>query len=209
LLETSLQRVRQALALAEFDVTRAHRLLAPIPRTMWRPPERTGAPRQGAVLLLLYPADSGLNLVLIRRPHDLAAHAGQIAFPGGQREPGESLYKTALRETEEEVGIRPTAVERLGELSTIYISVSDFEVHPFVGWHATAPVFYPNRSEVAEILESPLTTLLDPAAQVSETWQLRGVDVEVPFYQLGRHKVWGATAIILSEFIERLRAIKA
>ncbi len=207
--EISLPRIRQALALSGFDALRAQQRMAPEPRPLRRPVTVPDQARQGAVLVLLYPGTAGPDLVFIRRPDDLNAHAGQIAFPGGQQDRDERLVETALRETKEEIGVPPGAIQVLGTLSPIYIPVSDFEVHPFVGWHAGRPRFTPSADEVAEILEAPLNGLLDPTRREVETWFLYGMDVVVPFFRLGPHKVWGATAIILEELIERLRVVAA
>ena len=173
---------------------------------MSRPPEQQGDPRQGAVLLLLFPRQHELRFVLTRRRDDLAAHAGQISLPGGRREDGESLQETALREANEEIGIDRNAVAILGRLAPLYILPSDFEVFPFVGWHEEPPAFVPQLSEVAEIIEVPLADLLDKKSRGEEVWRRRGITMNVPFFQVGAHKVWGATAMMLSEFAERLYA---
>jgi hypothetical protein len=95
----------------------------------------------------------------------------------------------------------------LGELTPLYIPPSDFEVHPIVAWYANGkrPSFTPSDAEVAEILETPLSYLLTPASRGEETWTLRGYDVRVPFFNIQGHKVWGATAMMLSELVERLK----
>ena len=199
--------IEHALQLPQFDSAAAHARLMPTARVTRRPAGTPGQPRQGAVLLLLYCKNNAWHVVLTRRRENLQSHAGQISFPGGRREAQESLAATALRETHEEVGIPPAGVRLLGQLTTLYIPPSDFEVHPFVGWHSQPVTMHPDPAEVAEILEVPLAHLLDPATQQSEQWELRGMAVEVPFYQVGPHKVWGATAMMLSEFMERLRAV--
>ncbi|MCA9938242.1 MAG: CoA pyrophosphatase, partial [Anaerolineales bacterium] len=206
----SRHQIVEALRLADFDPAPAQQLMAPVPRALRPSFDRFGRARQGAVMLLLYPgADGEISTLLTRRPETLNAHAGQIAFPGGRQDAGEALTQTALRETFEEVGVWPRQVDVLGALTTIYIPVTDYEVHPFVGWMPARPTFQPNTDEVAELIETPLSLLLAPETRVVETWQLRGFDVLVPFFQVGEHKVWGATAIILSEFVERLRTVRA
>ena len=143
---------------------------------------------------------------MTRRRDDLQSHAGQISFPGGQREGDESMEETALREAQEEIGIQANALSILGRLATLYIPPSDYEVHPYVAWHQQQPSFTPQYDEVAEILEVPLFFLLDPANRYEEPWMLQGYEVQVPYFLVNSHKVWGATAMMLSEFIERLRA---
>lgn len=172
---------------------------------MARQHDRQGDPRQGAVLLLLYRREDRLHFVLTRRRDDLAAHAGQISLPGGRREDGEPLKKTALREAHEEIGVEPRAITILGRLATLYIAPSDFEVVPYVGWHQQTPSFVPQYSEVAEIIETPLQSILDERVRRQEVWERQGDAIFVPYFQIGAHKVWGATAMMLSEFAERLR----
>jgi 8-oxo-dGTP pyrophosphatase MutT (NUDIX family) len=201
-------QIQQALNLDDFDPIAAQMKMAPRPRITVRLPETPGQPRQGGVLILLYEKMGQTHLVLTRRRDDLQSHAGQVSFPGGRREDGESLQTTALRETFEEVGILPTELALLGRLSSLYIPPSDYEVHPFVAWYTNGrPTFIPQESEVAEILEVPLSHLLDPATRLEEPWEIRGFQLNVPFYLVTGHKVWGATAMMLSEFLERMRMV--
>ena len=200
------EKIQQALSLPHFDVSASHGRMTPKPRGL-RPPEMPGQPKQGAVLVIVYAKNGEAYLVLTRRHDDLNAHAGQISFPGGQVETGETMPKAAMREANEEIGLSISNLVILGELSTIYIPPTDFEVHPFVAWHQGIPHFTPQDSEVAEILEVPISHLLDPEMHHEEVWDIRGFSVEVPFYQVGPHKVWGATAIMLSEFLDRLRMV--
>ena len=200
--------VIRAIELEAFDVFAAHRRMLPVNRRRIRPDDRVGKPRVGSVLLLLYRHEGKLCLVLTRRPETLNSHAGQISFPGGRQEPGESLAQTALRETFEEVGVPMTEIELLGQLSDTYIPPSDFEVHPFVGVMKgeKRPFFQPNAYEVAEILEVPVNHLLNPNTRKEIMWEFQGEPIDVPYFDVDGHKVWGATAIMLNEFIERLRA---
>lgn len=202
----SQEDIRRALALPGFDHEAAQQQMIPRPRGV-RPLESAGQPRQGAVLVALYDTDGQTHLVLTRRRDDLNDHAGQIAFPGGRREDGETLESTAVREAEEEIGLRPAALTILGRLNCMYIPPTDYEVYPFVAWHNGRPRFRRQANEVAEILEVYLAYLLSPECQFEETWDYKGMTVQVPFYLVGAHKVWGATAMILSEFLERLRTI--
>ena len=183
--------------------------MQPVPRENRRPPSRPGEPRLGAVLMLLYEKERQIHLVLTRRRDDLQAHAGQISLPGGRRESREALQHTALRETREEVGVLPAAITVLGRLTPLYIYPSDFEVHPFVGWYDGVPAFRPQPAEVAEIIETPLAALFDEQTRREEMWEWRDGALHVPFYQIGEHKVWGATAMMLSDFVERVRAVEA
>ncbi len=207
----TLDDVRAALRLAAFDGPVAQRRMAPIARPMLRAAGRPEGPRLGAVLILLYCADDDLHVVLTQRPEYDGVHAGQVSCPGGRHEPPESLGQTALRETYEEIGVPPADVELLGQLTSLYVMPSDFEVHPFVGRYLGdgRPSFIPDTREVAAILEVPLRLLLDPATRAEEEMELRGgLRLPVPFFRVGEHRVWGATAMILSEFVERLRQVR-
>ncbi len=201
--------VKQALSLDDFDAYQAQIKMTPSSRAIRRPDNRTGEARLGGVLLLLFNKNDELHLVLTRRRDDLNSHAGQMSFPGGRRDDGETLLMTALRETQEEIGIISHSLKVLGQLTTLYIPPSDFEVHPFVAWYVDdrRPEFSPNPDEVAEIIEMPVRSFFDPSIRGEEPWDFRGHSITVPFYRVGNHKVWGATAMMISEFVERLRAV--
>ena len=204
----SKDEIRRALELPAFDAETAQQKMIPRPRGV-RPPGMAGRPREGAVLVVLYDKGPRTHLVLTRRRDDLNDHAGQISFPGGRREEGEALQMTAVREAEEEIGLDPVALTVLGRLTCLYIPPTDYEVHPFVAWYEGPPSFQQQAAEVAEIIETPVSFLLDPANSFEEPWDYRGMTVQVPFYQVASHKVWGATAMMLSEFLERLRIVSA
>jgi 8-oxo-dGTP pyrophosphatase MutT (NUDIX family) len=160
--------------------------------------------RRAGVLLLLYPGDEGLSLVLTRRTESVQSHQGQISLPGGSLEPGETAEEAAIREANEELAVDPTALTILGQLSPLYIPPSGFCIYPIVAYAEERPDFVPSDGEVAEVIEEPLDHLVDSATCVEEVWQLRGQAVRVPFYQIGRNKVWGATAMVLCEFVTLL-----
>jgi 8-oxo-dGTP pyrophosphatase MutT (NUDIX family) len=200
--EPSLEDVRRALArpLPGLD---AHLKMAPQPRPGWNPgAELPDGCREGGVLILLYPRLGRLHLVLTRRTETLRSHKGQISLPGGTREGDESLVQTALRETCEELGVPPDGSQVLGHLSPLYTPPSNYCIHPFVAYYPAAPNFYPDPLEVAEVLEAPVAWLLDPARRRVEHWTDARFDSarRVPFFDIQGHAVWGATAMILSEF---------
>ncbi len=201
--------IKKALTLSDFDSLEAQLKMTPVVRPVRRPPERAGQVRLGGVLALFYHRHDELYLVLTRRRDDLNSHAGQISFPGGKRDDGESLLETALRETEEEIGVGPTHIQVLGQLSMLYIPPSDFEVHPYVAYYdnGSPPSFIPSEAEVAEIIEAPFRLFFDPEVRRQEPWNLRGTDILVPYFQLGSHKIWGATAMMLNELIERVQRV--
>jgi 8-oxo-dGTP pyrophosphatase MutT (NUDIX family) len=213
-LAISLHTIQSALTLPHFDepqIRQAQNLMSPRPRLTQRPQSFPGEVRLGGVLILFYRWSGQTYLVLTRRRDDLRTHAGQISFPGGRHEAPETLQETALRETEEEIGIAPDAVKVLGQLTPVYILPSDFEVHPFVGWYENGsgaivrPAFSPDPAEVAEIIEVPLTHLLSPDVRREEPRTISGYQLTIPYFAVGPHKVWGATAVMLSELLERLR----
>jgi len=199
--------VEQALHLPGFKARLAQRQMSPRPRALKRPLAKPGRARLGGVLLLLYPQDDQLVFALTRRTDTVESHQGQISLPGGAHEDDEELAETALRETDEELGGCRNDCRMLGRLASLYILPSDFEIHPFVAYRSRRPNFEPSPAEVAELLEVPLTCLLDPAVHQEEEWEIQGIQVQVPFYHFYGHKVWGATAMVLSELEHRLRAV--
>jgi 8-oxo-dGTP pyrophosphatase MutT (NUDIX family) len=198
----SIEHVRAAMR-GPLPGLRAQVTMAPRPRLL-SPPSGV-EPRKAGVLLILYPIHSALHLVLTVRTSDLDHHSGQISLPGGGWEEGDSsLQETALREAYEEIGVATDDLEVLGPLTPLYIPPSNNVIHPFVAYTPGRPTFHPDPREVAELLEVPLHLLLDPATRREEDWIWRGVPLYVPFYAVGHHKVWGATAIVLAEFLALL-----
>ncbi len=195
--------LRRALQLNGFDARAAQRQMAPVPRG-WE--KRAGYPKQAAVMVLIFAdAAARLHLVLTLRNADLRGHSGQVSFPGGGAEPGDKdALDTARRETVEEIGICAARVQPLGFLSDLYIPASHYAVTPVVARYAGMPAFSPNAMEVAELFTFALDDLLRPELKAVERRLIRGVDVRVPYYAINRHKVWGATAIMLSELEGRL-----
>jgi 8-oxo-dGTP pyrophosphatase MutT (NUDIX family) len=164
--------------------------------------------KRAGVLVLLYPLNEQLCFPLTQRPDSVEYHKGQISLPGGSQENGESLCQTALREAQEEIGVDANAVEVIGQLSQLYVPPSNFCIRPFVGYVAQRPNFRIEAVEVAELIEAPLHALLDSATVHVEDWELRGSLWPIPFYQFGPHKVWGATAMILSELVAMLKGMQ-
>lgn len=164
----------------------------------WEPPPPG---RTAAGLLLLYPHNGGVAVPLTVRATHLARHAGQISLPGGATDPGETLVDAALREASEEVGVDPNQVRVLGELTPVHVLVSGFTLHPIVGVTDSRPDFVPAPEEVDEVLEVALDDLRD-ASRIRQGTRIReGVAIEYPYFDLHGHQVWGATAMILGEFI--------
>lgn len=169
------------------------------------PPEGV-TPRQSAALLLLYPQDGELWLPLTVRSARLTTHRGEVSLPGGGADPGDaSPAHTALREAHEELGVEPASVEVLGTLAAFYIPPSNNVLTPVVGMSAATPELRPDPHEVDAAFSVPLRALLDPATVQEEIWERAGARLRVPFYALNGHKVWGATALLLSELVARVR----
>ncbi len=157
--------------------------------------------RMAAALLLLYPGQDGVAIPLTVRASTLMRHAGQISLPGGATDPGETLAEAALREASEEIGIDPSTVRVLGELTPVHVIVSGFTLHPVVGVTDTRPTFQAAPDEVAEIVEVRLEDLRDASRIRTGTRVREGVAVEYPYFDLYGHQVWGATAMVLGEFV--------
>ncbi|MBI4494807.1 MAG: CoA pyrophosphatase [Chloroflexi bacterium] len=175
----------------------------PVARLAGPPPGRQ--PRHAAVLVLFYPRRNQVTVLLIRRQEYAGHHSGQIGLPGGSIEPDDAdALAAALREAREEVGLERRRLELWGRLQPHYIPVSNFLVEPFLAWSATRPRLRPDPIEVAEVVEAPLATLLDPHTLEEEVWTVGGQRLVVPFFRVGPHKVWGATAHILDQVRWRL-----
>jgi len=162
-----------------------------------------GSARRAGVLVPLFVREGMLWVVFTRRTDTVAHHRGQISFPGGAEEPGdEDLSQTALRETEEELGVRPDDVKLLGKLSPM-VTVTDFYVEPYVAAIPQPYVFTPAESEIAEVVEAPIGALTDPA--IKETKLLPDREEPVLFYHYRDQVIWGATARMLAELLEALK----
>ena len=159
-------------------------------------------PRRSAVMIMLYETDQGIKFPLIVRPVYDGVHSGQVALPGGSVEHSDrSLFETALRETEEETGIFKNNVKVIGKLTELYIPPSNFLVTPFVGIHTSKPLFIPHSREVARIVELNLEKIMDEKLIYEKNMKLSsGVTALTPYYDFDGLVVWGATAMILSEF---------
>lgn len=169
-------------------------------------PPQGVTPRAGAVLVLLYPDGHDLRLLLTVRSDRMNHHRGEVALPGGASDANDhDVVATALRECREELGIQPQ-ITIWGLLSTIYIAPSNFRITPVVGFVEHLPALNPNNAEVSEVFTISLQELLNPDTVRIEPWTLRGHEVLVPFFAIGGHKVWGATALILSELRARMRS---
>ena len=166
--------------------------------------------KESAVLILLFPdGKRKTQMVLIQRADYKGTHGGQIALPGGKiEERDQTLLDTALRETEEEIGVPINMVKHIGALTPLFIPVSHFKVHPFIGYVQDPPSYIPDPVEVSGVIDFPLHTLIQDHAVQSGLVPIRGQELKVPYFQIKEHIVWGATAMILSEFVSVLDTFK-
>jgi len=155
-----------------------------------------------AVLVPLYGWPERPGLVFTERRHDLRRHAGEISFPGGRRDEGESYLQTALREAHEEIALDPAVVEIIGALPPIGTFVTNFKVHPIVGLIEADLSYVASPTEVEAILVFELDTLRESFAM--RRLVRRGIPIRTPTYVVGEHLIWGATARILGDLLDRL-----
>ena len=166
-------------------------------------------PKIASTLLLFYPKDGETFFCLIERQEYEGTHSNQISFPGGKNESGESMKETALRETNEEIGVDPISINIIGELTQVFVPPSNFLIHPFVGYCDFTPDFKASEREVKRIIEVNIKDLFKKDViknkKMSFKKSSRNVDFEVPYLDLNNKIVWGATSIILNEFRKMLQ----
>jgi 8-oxo-dGTP pyrophosphatase MutT (NUDIX family) len=178
--------------------------LAPIPRREWPPGLSPARIRSAAGLLLVFPAGGQAHIVLTVRADTLGRHSGQVSLPGGVVEPGETLEQAALREAHEEIALPPEGVRVLGALTPLDIAVSGFRLHPIVGTVEEHPALYAADGEVARVLEISIAQLMDPSAFAWRTMTRAGGQIRVPTLHAEGADIWGATAMVVSEFLTML-----
>ena len=167
------------------------------------------SPKLSSVLILFFPEGDKTKLTLIQRPEYDGVHGGQIAFPGGKMEEiDKSLMNTALRECYEEIGVEPDKIKIIGKLSQLYIPPSNYLVEPFVGYTDIKPDFCADPDEVSEILFIDLDELLNESSFQHKEINIRHLRTKVPCYFINEKIIWGATSMILSEFLEVIKPNK-
>ena len=199
------ENIRKALSQA-LPGSVSHMKMLPLNRELMASYEDQSRIKHSSVLLLLYIDNQELNVCLIKRPEHMKHHAGQIALPGGRIEKGETAIETALRETWEEIGITSDQIEILGSLSELFVQVSRFQIHPFVGWLDKKPEFVINKNEVEKTISFPVK-LINNSDEV-ELHTISGL-LKVPCVQFEDEIIWGATGMILSEFSDVLHQYQA
>jgi 8-oxo-dGTP pyrophosphatase MutT (NUDIX family) len=193
----------------ELPAEKAHFQMAPMERIeaakIFKPNETT---KKGGVLILIYPKENKIYFPLTLRSENTGVHSGQVSFPGGRQDEGEDLIETALRETWEEIGVEVSKNQVIGQLSPFYIPPSNYLVYPSLAAISHTPTFKPNPSEVQEMLEIDLNDFKTNIPRKIGEIKARYLNANVPYYDLQGFKVWGATAMILSEFIEILNDLE-
>ncbi len=164
--------------------------------------EVQGGRTHSAVLVPLYVDGGAVHAVFTRRRDDLRRHAGEISFPGGRREPGETLLQAALREAHEEVGLPPEDVDVVGALEPVGTFVTNYAIYPFVGVIAPGTAWVPQAREVAEVLELSLEEVR--AAHAEKRLVRRGIPFRTDTYEVGDAMIWGATARIVADLLRRV-----
>jgi len=157
--------------------------------------------REGGVMILLYQKEGSLHFPLIQRPDYDGVHAKQMSFPGGKKDDDdESLTITAIRETEEEIGVDSGKIEVVGSLTELFIIASNFNVLPVIGILNEPPEFLADEHEVDEIISVKIEDLMNDSLQKEKPLTiLQGITINAPYFDLNDKVVWGATAMILSE----------
>ncbi len=165
--------------------------------------------RHSAVLVPLYDGPDGAEVLLTRRSQALRNHRGEVSFPGGRMDPGETPLQTALREAHEEVALDPSLPHVLGELDHLSTVASRSRIVPIVASLPGRPVVRPSRSEVARVLFVPLADLLTPGTYREELWGSPPLDRSITFFELDDETIWGATARMLAQLLGLALGIEA
>lgn len=185
----------------------AQHLMAPLGRRQtWPESLNLSRVRRAAVLMLLTDAADRPELILIKRTQYPGVHSGQISLPGGKKEDTDLNYEqTALRETEEEIGVPPHLIKLIGPLSELYIPPSNFLVQPYLGISDRKLNFKPEKIEVQLVIPIDLNKLFHPKSQGEFYVESHGIQIKVPAYKVNEHIIWGATAMMISELKELLK----
>jgi 8-oxo-dGTP pyrophosphatase MutT (NUDIX family) len=194
----NIEAIKEALKI-ELPGINAHKRMAPPNREIIKP-ENVENIFTSAVLLLIFPIENELHLCLTRRTENMKNHPGQISFPGGRCEIHEKdPVVTALRETHEEIGIDSNKISIIGKLSDVYIPVSKFIIHPYVGFSTSALKFRVNKSEVDQLIVIKLSEFINPDSRITKNINTTTGKMDVPCYFINGHVIWGATSMMIAE----------
>jgi 8-oxo-dGTP pyrophosphatase MutT (NUDIX family) len=199
MIDIQVQQLQECLK-KELPGPSAQQLMAPSIRPPGLAHFDGSSPRSSGVMILLFPGAQGISTVFILRTQG-GPHGGQISLPGGKQENSDKdLIETARRETFEEIGVDPVGIKDIGTLTPLYVPHSNFIIQPVIGWIAFNPVFVLDQKEVAGVIVVPLKQLFDPANRRTMTLHRSGAEITAPYYKADNHRIWGATAMIISEF---------
>lgn len=204
--EHKISKVDLHLALNEqVDVHEIRQHIMPLGKTNEFPQENIVS-KQSAVMMLFYREMDKLMLCLTKRSEKLNHHPGQISFPGGQCDVHElaNPLLAALRETNEEIGIGEDQIELLGKLTELYVPISNFTIHPYVGWMDKKPVFNINEHEVEQMILVNFASLLDPVSRTLKSVDTMVGKMDVPCYFIDGQLIWGATSMMIAELEAKL-----
>ncbi len=201
--------LRAAFHLKDLDGREAQRAFEPARRGSPPPLRSAGPLRDAAALAYVFERDARLCLPLTLRRDDLPEHKGQVSLPGGRPAAGESLFETALREAQEEIGLAVVGLEPLGRLAPVTIPVTHSRLHVFVVEGEDPAPLQADPREVAAIIDVALDDLIAPATRRWRRIAIGGEEIDVPYFDVEGLFLWGATAMALSELVTRLRLATA
>lgn len=205
-MQTSLKTYLKAALKCNLPGIEAHKKMLPPTRRLKSYDSESDLVILSSVLFLIFPEGNEYFTCLMKRPPTMKHHPGQIGFPGGKVETKDSSPEmAALREAYEELGIVPDNVEILGNLSNLFIDVSQFSILPVIGWSIAKPDFVLNYSEVEELIIFPLSKFVSNEIIAKTELETTTGLLEVNYYPFGGEIIWGATAMIISEMIEILK----
>lgn len=205
-----IEKIRTCLT-GELPGVTAHHIMAPYQRKSATDIQIEGKDyKRAATLMLLYPKKDQWYFALMLRPDYDGVHGGQVSFPGGKIEEGETPEQAAIRECEEEIGVDQKRIQLLGKLTDVYIPPSNILVNPYIGYIDYEPIFYPDAKEVEQVLEVPLDDVFREDLVKQKKIKVgrysdKPFTIEVPYFEFCYETVWGATALMISEFKEMMR----
>ncbi|MGB1248274.1 MAG: NUDIX hydrolase [Chitinophagales bacterium] len=204
-------KIKQSIAQLRKGFAAQRKMSPPFREKLVREMLDKQTPKEAGVLILLYENDEEMYIAFTQRHTYKGVHSGQISLPGGKAETVDiDFAATAIRETEEEIGVLQSDIALLGELTELYVPPSNFMIYPFVGaYYDGKPDFVKEEAEVAEILEIKLSDLLDEKNIQEYKLERRDFTYKTPAYFINGKIIWGATAMILSEFLDVVKNLQS